>query len=211
MKSRVSKITWFRFCKMLLIAKNRVRQRIFRRDYNKVFCIGDFKTGTTTVGQVFRMLGFCHTSISRDALDAFKRGDLEGAGSIAANYESFDDAPWNMLEYYKYLDERFPGSRFILTLRDEQDWVESVKRWRTRNSTPEEKEKFLEHFDEGGRIQGFRARNAEILNYFKDRPNDLLCFNLFENSDWDSICNFLDMPKPRVKFPHCNQLNSVAR
>ena len=39
-------------------------------------------------------------------------------------YDAFQDNPWPLL--YRELDERCPGSRFVLTLRPTQDWLDSV-------------------------------------------------------------------------------------
>ena len=90
-------------------------------------------------------------------------------------------------------------------------------------SHPLSKEKVIENFEnilqdhykikEVGRISLFKSefinayenRNAEIIEYFEERPNDLLIVN-WENGDgWKELCDFLDVPIPNKRFPHINK------
>ena len=45
----------------------------------------------------------------------------------AEKYESFEDLPWGCLDHYKRLDEHFPNSKFILTVRHPNKWFMSMK------------------------------------------------------------------------------------
>jgi hypothetical protein len=40
---------------------------------------------------------------------------------------------------------------------------------------------------------------------FKDRPDDLLCWDLEAEPSWDKLCAFLDVPVPTHDFPHGKQ------
>jgi hypothetical protein len=91
-------------------------------DVNKVFGIGLPKTGTTSLNAALNHLGF--NSI-HNPLD-LRRQAHEG------QYR-FDRDDWDALtnfgeHFYPQLDEAYPGSKFILTVRNEEEWAESWKR-----------------------------------------------------------------------------------
>jgi len=41
-----------------------------------------------------------------------------------------------------------------------------------------------------------------VLEYFKDRPEDLLVMNILDGDGWGKLCPFLDKPLPDTPFPH---------
>lgn len=57
----------------------------------------------------------------RDLAAAISETALVGA---VAQFDCFSDLPWPLL--YARLDRRFPGSRFILTLRESSEWIASM-------------------------------------------------------------------------------------
>lgn len=100
---------------------------------DKVFGIGFHKTATASLGSALELLGYnlggkfpIDGPISHDAL-ALR------AIESAKDYELFKDNPWPPL--FKDLDRAFPGSKFILTIRDPDEWLRSVVRHFGRNST----------------------------------------------------------------------------
>ena len=46
--------------------------------------------------------------------------------------------------------------------------------------------------------------NAEVVEYFKDRPDDLLVMDITKEDPWPRLCAFLGEPVPSVPFPHSN-------
>ena len=95
---------------------------------NKVFGIGLNKTGTTTLGQCGRILGYHCTSCNRSLLkDIVLRKDFSNVHRQVAQYDLFEDWPWPLI--YKELDTIYPGSKFILTVRKSPDiWLNSLKK-----------------------------------------------------------------------------------
>lgn len=129
-------------------------------------------------------------------------GDIEGVLQYAIEFDSFEDLPWCSI--YKKFDERFPGSKFILTLRkDELTWYQS---YRTH-------EYFLvreEYLPLSGplyesKMNLYRDHNRSVREYFCDRPNDLLEVCWEDNHGWAALASFLNEPIPEVKFPHKNR------
>jgi hypothetical protein len=91
-------------------------------DINKVFGIGLPKTGTTSLNAALNHLGL--KSI-HNPLD-LRRQAHEGQ-------YCFDRDDWDALtnfgeHFYPQLDEAYPGSKFILTVRDEEEWADSWRR-----------------------------------------------------------------------------------
>jgi len=50
-----------------------------------------------------------------------------------------------------------------------------------------------------------QRRFADIKEYFKDRPEDLLVLTLGKGEGWPELCTFLGKPVPDVDFPSANR------
>ena len=96
------------------------------------------KTGTTSLGYCFRRFGFKHRTFDMDLAVQVKRNQLEPCSKEAAKFETFEDWPWFAI--YRELDQRFPNSKFILTLRkDTATYVTSLKGHHEREGNQEER------------------------------------------------------------------------
>ena len=174
---------------------------------SKVICIGWHKTGTTTLGDALLTLGYEVLGARVDLAEELLKGNMEQALDLAGDFSALQDVPWNAL--YQELDQAFPGSRFILTVRDEDNWLKSaVRHFGARNyDTP-----IFQWLYGTGRINGneqcflerYQRHNREVREYFRDRPNDLLVYNLEERPGWEPLCRFLQKPIPDKPFPHSN-------
>jgi hypothetical protein len=188
----------------------------------RVFGIGMHKTGTTSLDKAFQILGF----------DSFHWGEgespviwnemrMSGRSTMLERWYAFSDLPFPLL--YKQLDKAYPGSRFILTIRDEQEWLKSVERlWDVRyNPTRWVWDKYpftnrihtelygQRDFNAGVFLARYRRHNAEVMEYFKGA--DLLVMDVREG--WLRLCGFLGKPIPDIPFPVGNptrDLNETA-
>jgi hypothetical protein len=89
-------------------------------------------------------------------------------------YDAFEDAPW----IYKELDKKYPRSKFILTLRPTEKWIKSqvdnitkarpMNEWIYGAGCPKGNEDIY--------ITRYECHNKEVLEYFKDKPDDLFVF-----------------------------------
>ncbi|MCK5636026.1 MAG: hypothetical protein KAH91_01295 [Thermoplasmatales archaeon] len=162
-----------------------------------VFCIGDGKTATTSLSKALGIMGY-------RSVHYLRMGYCPKIGWIEfirkSNYDTFADWPMMKGDFYKELDKEFPNSKFILTLRDPQSYGKSFEKffkktvWEIKNPEQLKKE-----------IKRFENRNNEIINYFKDRPSQLLVIDIFKGVEWSELCNFLDKPIPKKPFPHKNK------
>lgn len=179
---------------------------------NKVFCIGLNKTGTTSVGDALKILGFnrfgWRPGISAQLVNRWHEGNFSPFTQVIEDHDAFEDLPWPLV--FKELEERYPDAKFILTYRsNEEAWLSSIQKHIERGS------RWLGHFliygsydpqnDQDLYIQRYNRHNDDVRNYFASKPGKLieLCF---ENGDgWDKLCNFLGISEvPVVPFPHSN-------
>ncbi len=100
----------------------------------KVFCIGFHKTGTTSLELALKKLGYRVTGSFGTKDPAIADKVHEMAYATVENFDAFEDNPWPIL--YKELDERFPGSKFILTRRPAEAWIKSQVRDFASTETP---------------------------------------------------------------------------
>ncbi|MCB0133043.1 MAG: hypothetical protein KDD78_19410 [Caldilineaceae bacterium] len=181
---------------------------------DKVFGIGWAKTGTTTLGACFKILGFNHQSRDLALVQQWAQGDLSRIMAVAQTKESFDDWPW--LRLYAEMDRAFPGSRFVLTHRAPERWVGSYRNMLQdqRQTTPEltEIRRFLyglpfPECTEEQLLARYQRHNDDVMTYFADRPSDLLVVNWEAGDGWPELCRFLGREIPATPFPHANQGN----
>ena len=116
---------------------------------------------------------------------------------------------------YDKLDKAYPGSKFILTTRDDDKWLDSVRRhWnpnfnKFRKSWDHDPFSHFIHkeiygqrgFDPDIFLARYRRHNAEVAEYFRSRPADLLTFNVDAGHGWTELCRFLKKPVPSVAYP----------
>lgn len=172
----------------------------------KIFGIGFHKTGTSSLAEALSRLGFSVTgpngkedpNISQNALDLIK--------DLVPRYDAFQDNPWPVM--YREVDRLYPGSKFILTVRPPEDWIRSVMRHFSGSTTP--MREWIYGFGdpeghESAYLDTYNRHNREVLEYFTNRPEDLLVMRITEGEGWEVLCPFLRLPtRATADFPHQN-------
>jgi len=175
----------------------------------KVFGIGFHKTGTTSLAVALQHLGYDVTG-PNGIHDIDIADDIEQmVFSLADKHDAFQDNPWPL--YYKQLDQRYPGSKFILTIRPTNKWIISITKYFGNKITPMRKLIYGEEFgapvgNEQVYIERYEQHNNDVLSYFNNRPDDLLVFSLTEGDGWEQLCSFLGTSVPDISFPHKNKV-----
>ncbi len=174
----------------------------------KVFGIGFHKTGTTSLGMALEHLGYNVRGHVGTRDPVFVQGLPASALALVPSHDAFQDNPWPLL--FRELDEAWPGSLFIMTTRDETDWLASVSRHFGTISTP-----MREHIYGAGHgfpignedlyLERFRQHHRDVRRHFKDREDQLLELPLVHGAGWEPLCEFLGRPVPDVPFPKANQ------
>lgn len=182
-----------------------------KRKQAKVFGIGWAKTGTTTLGKVFVALGYKHKTQDFTLLDDLMLGNYDKLNQVIKDHDSFEDWPWLLM--FKQLDVLYPKSKFILTIRDSESWIKSYRNMlKTENNSEYTNknrsflygEKFPNVSDER-LLYRYNYHIAEVKNYFRYRPNDLLIVDWSKGDAWKKVCNFLNKKIPNKPFPHANK------
>jgi len=185
----------------------------------KVFGIGMPKTGTTTLGQCLRALGYnLHEPAWPDRmalLEDWIRGDRDSLRAAVEAHDAFEDIPWCLA--FRWLDEEFPGSRFVLTRRrDPERWLASVKPWSIRHSPDLRRSRELLYgydYPQGHEkvyLDRYVRSLDEVRAYFRGR-DDLVEVCWDEGHGWDELCPFLGAGVPQWSFPNANSASSGSR
>lgn len=172
----------------------------------KVFGIGFHKTGTTSFKRALQVLGYRVAGPNAVKNPNIAQAVHAMAYRIAENYDAFQDNPWPLL--YREMDERYPGSKFILTVRPEDDWIKSVVRHFGSATTPMRKWIYGVGAPLGNEdiyLARYRRHNADVIAYFSTRPDDLLVFDITGGGGWSELCRFLGHGIPAEPFPHANR------
>jgi Sulfotransferase domain len=166
----------------------------------KLFGVGAHRTGTTSLAEALTILGI---PTSQWAHHEQIMADVRAGNHRLRLMETYDavlDFPIPVL--YRELDEAFPGSRFILTVRDEREWLASAEQHtRGRSLLPEEVMFYgTDTFNRDDALERYREHNRRVIEYFAGRP-DLLVLDVCAGEGWDRLAPFCERPVPAVPFP----------
>jgi len=196
------------------------------RDF-KVFGIGLSRTGTLSLTEALQVIGFDaqHYPTDRATLDTLVRGDARFP--LLQHYSGITDI--TVAPYYADLDRAWPGSKFVLTVRDEESWLRSCRdhwerapAYRVGEDENEESRVYMEikrflraavyasqEFDEERLRRVYRHHVQGVTRYFEGRPRDLLVLDIAAGEGYERLAPFLGMPQPPQPFPHRG--NSLTR
>ena len=176
----------------------------------KIFGIGLNKTGTTTLGLCGKILGYRCKSHDRGLLqDVVLKNDFSRVDKELQLYDLFEDWPWPLL--FEKLDQEFPGSKFILTVRkNENVWLNSLKSHSLRTNPHEHSRKLVydynyPHGHERAHLEYYRNHNDNVRSYFSGREDQFLEVCWENGHGWPELCDFLGKKIPDVEFPHANK------
>lgn len=204
---------------------------------HKVFCIGYNKTGTTSMAKALKGLGY-RVGVQADAerlMDDWAIRDFRRIVRYCKTADAFQDVPFSLDFTYEVLDYAFPGSKFILTVRNSpEEWAESYRRFLgkmfgTAELPTIDQVKSSRYVAEGWmwrlvqNVYGidetsfhdfsiYKAHyvdhNKRVLEYFTRRPADLLVLNLANPSSMKSLCAFLGVKYTGQVMPHKNKASA---
>lgn len=163
------------------------------RRYRKVFAIGFNKTATTSIHAVFVSAGLFAT---HDI--AWRR-----TASLVRHYcyQGFSDGP---PDDFTALDRHFPRSRFVLNVRNLDEWLDSrIEHIRYKHAKGEVSPEPMWQVTEEAITDWIRSRNAHhlrVLDHFRDRPGDLLVLNFIRDGDAArKLSAFIDGPETMAR------------
>lgn len=174
----------------------------------KIFGVGLNKTGTTTLGKCFEVLGYRHISVDASAFMNYNAKNFRMVFDTVDKYDSFEDWPWPLM--YRELDEKYPDAKFILTIRESPGkWFESICKHSLRiTNLPFRKLIYgydMPHEHKDHYIDFYNTHNKNIRDYFADKPGKLIVLCWEHGHGWKELCAFLDKDVPNLPFPHENK------
>lgn len=181
----------------------------------KILGVGMSRTGTTSLANALTMLGYntlhwCPERL-RDAM-------MLGTSRNWRRYDDVDavtDLPAAL--FYRELLQAYPKAKCILTVRDVDEWFQSVRWLFDKNIA----KRFHGTLLQEARVTQAYAYGSVPLNPILARkryedhnrlvqlhiPADRLLI-LDVQSGWEPLCAFLGKPVPTVPFPHANRRKS---
>lgn len=159
--------------------------------------IGLGRTGTSSFCQALRILGYANVGHN----PAFE--ELRALSGGADN---------GVTIHYKYLDYKFPGSKFVLMTRALPQWLDSMD-YIAEKSPVISRDQDLPilrrmtlyetvNFDREKFTDAYHRHHADVRRYFARRPGDLLELKITEGEGWERLCPFLGLAVPPQAFPH---------
>lgn len=214
------------------------RLRTSKRMKSKIFVIGFNKTGTTSVYQAMKEFDVI--------VGNQRKAELLVSDCIEENYsslfaycksaEAFQDIPFSKPGIFKLLDEKFPNSKFILTVRDSpEQWFNSICRFHTKLFSQKDDLPTLDDLQNaeyvhkgwtylshtwtyGERLYDFDHYTKiysnhleEVKNYFAKRESDLLVINVAEPESYKKLCAFIEQKPLRDTFEWKNKTEEIRK
>lgn len=171
----------------------------------KIFCIGMTKTGTSSLDAALRRMGYASNHSATGIHQAIMQALEEGKEPLAylMEYDGITSSNW-VWQNYKTLDALYPGSKFVLTTRKEPGWIASLERHAVLNRyKPTYKGKFTK-INPAQQLARWREHHADVADYFRDRPDDMLSLAVVEGEGYEKLCPFLGHEVIDEPFPSAN-------
>lgn len=205
----------------------------FSKKEPKIFCIGNNKTGTTSLQQFFKDHGY-NVAPQRPfekLADEYINRNWEPIIQLCKKYQVFQDVPFSNKFMYIILHHAFPNAKFILSVRDSSEqWYNSITKFHAKKfgqngnlATKEDlanaiyvekgwmwktfREKygnFEDSYNKERLIAYYESYNNDVRNYFKNNPN-FLEVNVGDVSAVEKLSSFLNIKPKYSKFPHRNK------
>jgi hypothetical protein len=181
-----------------------------RPDRPRVFGIGLNKTGTSSFHRAMEILGLRSLHWGgpevRRAVEAAHAAGEPLLARLDQRYDAFSDI-LPVARHYDLLDRQYPGSRFVLTVRDLDAWLRSRRLHVENNVRLAEAGEYHGDFlvvDESGWRDEWVEHVRAVRAYFGDR-GDFLEVDLTVAPSWEPLCRFLGVADPGVPFPWENR------
>jgi hypothetical protein len=176
----------------------------------KIFCIGLPKTGTTSLGKAFDILGLSHNEATDStlAIRDICNASYNYIREQISVYDAFEDTPYHLI--YDWLHYNYPEAKFILTERlNEDKYLQSLL-----NESNEKKNSGIHQLKKSAQF-GFpliKDNEEEVKAFYlnhnktiKERFDNVLVMNFEKGDSWKELCEFLELPIPEINFPHENK------
>jgi hypothetical protein len=176
----------------------------------RIFGVGLNKTATTTLHRALELLGFRSLHWGGPPVRRTVEASLAAGEPLLAGLDPAYDAYSDVEPLYRnvpLLDEQYPGSRFVLTVRPVDEWLDSRRRHVERNQALAAEGRYDGTFlevDEAGWRADWDQHVAAVRAHFAGRA-DLLEVDLTRDPAWEPLSTFLGVAVPDAPFPWENR------
>jgi hypothetical protein len=128
---------------------------------------------------------------------------------IFQDINDYSNMLYTHVKIYKYLDKQYPNSKFILNIRDKDNWIKSRKNhgnpkyidWFKKFYNVNNDKLIIERWEKEWDIH-----INDVKKYFKKKPDDLLIYDI-ENDDVSKLNNFMEkyIQLKNTRFPIKNK------
>ena len=194
----------------------------------KIICAGVLKTGTKSIAKALQHLGFTVFDWEEQMfdfldhwVDVFQNGAKPDVKRVYQNADVCVDTPGNI--FFEEILEAFPDCKVILSVREEESWIESAVRqldslYALRSkivSVLSPTARKMEYFFDSFLNAAIGSCNTKSTYVIRKRyrihnhrvksivPADkLFVYNVKQG--WKALCEFLECEVPTIAFPHEN-------
>ena len=175
----------------------------------KIICVGLHKTATSSLDAALSKVGYKVAGYYGINDPNIANSALSQGIQILQDKDAAQDDPWYLI--YRELDTAFPHAKFILTTRNSAKWIKSCKQ-HFGGSRNEVRRWFYgdgkddpigneEHW-----IKTKEKHEADVREYFRQRPESFIEMDITAGDDWDKLGPFLGIDK-KGPFPKTNTVS----
>ncbi|MEM7183735.1 MAG: sulfotransferase [Spirochaetota bacterium] len=179
----------------------------------KVFLIGLNQTFAKRLTKALSYLGY---TIYQDPVDTQLMDELQKAMFQLSVLQYFDGiADFCIAPYFSQLEQKFPNSKFILTVREEEEWLEGMyNNWQRklssqalqnpRNRLRKKQIQFVygtTDFDGELLLEKYKVHVGNAVHYFQRKNKNLLVMDIAAGDGWAKLCPFLGKEVLTYPFP----------
>lgn len=223
---------------MIILKKAYRKTNLFLKQEHrkeKIFCIGRNKTGTTSIEQALKDLGFKpgNQRAGELLIEAWSLRNFQPIFELAYTADAFQDVPFSLPYTYQALEQHFPNAKFILSIRDTaEEWYNSMVRfhsklWADGIRIPTKEDLQNANYVWKGYpywstqliynmppdnpyhkeylINHYYTHNKNVCDYFRHCPEKLIVVNVSKSDDYKKMCDFLGKEPISNSFPWLNK------
>ena len=187
----------------------------------KIFFIGFNKTGTISLLSLFwDILGlhsegrvlhggganmnrkeYDYLGITNPKKDLYEEFDRLG-DTLLNQWDIYIDTLW-ISKNFKTLYKKYSNAKFIFNTRNVDDWIESNKRMVSQLMGD------AGDYDEKQQREYYNRHTKKVLNFFKDKSEELLILDICSGDGYEKLCPFIGIDIPDEPFPHRHKRSKI--
>ena len=191
---------------------------------NKIFGIGLHKTATVSLNNGLLELGFRSIHGTKRNSDLIIKSIREKKDPFYylhqrcwkrkklprnEEYVGFTDL-YAISDLFVFFDQYYPDAKFILTTRQVDKWVQSVKTLIAVRPDPP----YYHYWYYQNELQWVARKEMHentVREYFSGRPDKLLVLDVTGGEGYEKLCPFLGRDVLDKPFPHANNTTEMSR